>query len=481
MTLAPNRLRLLSGSKLLLWSLVLLTSCELFQKLPEDPKTNDPDDLGDIQGPVKVDPETGEIVEVTVMSETMDTVKWKDLSEEKFPPITSPTVEEDPIEPVVTQPVVDEKDLRRLVLMLPFMANRFSPENTTLYETSKWALQFYGGAQLALQDLEAEGIRLKVDVLDSQASEQEVDRLFKTDPTIQKADIIIGPYRSANVRLAAEFAKTAKIPVVSPYSAASNLASSNPYFIQVNPSLKSHAEAILRHVRETYPSNQIVLVVRDLPEETARLALFQEANRAVSPPSDTARLKEYIVTDKSADFSGININPYLLSDRTTVFIVPSWSNESFVYSFLRKLNLARQDFSNAVVYGMPQWTEFGQVINYELFEDLHVHISSYFFADEFDPEIKAFNRRFFDNFGILPKEEGYLGYEVTKYFGALVAKEGKGFIENLDARDADNLFSRFEFRRTSEMPSDNFRKFDLFENKYVHILEFRDFYFQPAR
>ena len=50
----------------------------------------------------------------------------------------------------------------------------------------------------------------------------------------------------------------------------------------------------------------------------------------------------------------MDLLPFLELRDTSVFILPSWSNETFIYSFLRKLDVSRDASSYIVVYGMPQ-------------------------------------------------------------------------------------------------------------------------------
>ncbi|MBK7337152.1 MAG: amino acid ABC transporter substrate-binding protein [Saprospirales bacterium] len=487
---APNRHRQLNGnSRSWLFVLILslaFASCDLFKKLPDD--SNKPpkeDDLGEIQPPTRVDPETGELIPVTVLVEKMDTVKWKELSTDRFPPITS--IGDDQLPDPLTGDLPGLPTVTgagpKVALMLPFMTDRFNAASPSFFETSKWAIHYYCGVKLAAEDLEKEGISLHIDVFDSKASEDEVSQLLNTDSRLAKADLIIGPYRSSNVRMVAEVGKRNEIPIVSPYSAATGIADENPYYIQVNPSLKAHCTAITRQVRERYETEQVVLVVRNKPEELSRLAFFQEANREFFTHNDTARFQQYIVSDNSADFNSIDVTPYLQSDQKVVFVVPSWENESFIYSLLRKIKLAKSDLSDVVVYGMPRWMDYEQIMDYDLYEDLNVHVSSSFFADDLEENVKNFNRRYFDAYGELPQEEAFIGYEVLRYFVHQIMREGDRFLERLDSKDEKNLYTTYQFRKVVDMPmvSDDFRRrFGRLENEYVHILEFRDFHFQIA-
>jgi hypothetical protein len=481
----PNHRLPLNGNNVLLLflTLVLFGSCDLFRKLPDDGRVYDDDDIDVIQGPVTVDPETGDYQDVTTLVEKMDTIRWVELSPERFPPITSLTPFQDPNNENPDL-IVDPKAEYRMALLLPFMTNRYSAENPEFYSTSEWAMHYYGGFQLGMEDLASEEISLIVDVIDTKASEQEINQLIQYNNKLRKADVILGPYRSVNVRAVSDFAKQNGKIIISPYSAAGGLSREYPDFIQVNPSLESHCESIMEHALRSHTADQIVLVVRDKPDETTRLEIFQTAHNVLGDPQDTSSLREYLVPNDPTKFNEMDLTPLLDPEQETVFIVPSWSNETFIHSFLRQLKIAATDMGGVVVYGMPKWKEYDRVIDYDLYEDLNVHISSSFYVDKYAPEVQDLTQRFFDRFGTIPEEEAFIGYESGKYFVRMLKKYGKDFPRYLEENDRELLYSQFQFRRAWDdgdpVPGDYNRKPDRYENTFVHILKFRDYFFQPA-
>ena len=192
-----------------------------------------------------------------------------------------------------------------------------------------------------------------------------------------------------------------------------------------------------------------------------------------------AKFRELIVPPNSRD---INVRSYLKTGRTTVFIVPSWADESFVYSLLRQLMMVHSEGEDIVVYGMPQWKDYNQV-DFEFYEKLNVHISSAFYVDYADERVKQFRQKYFDTFGTVPSEEAFLGYDIMLYFGKMVDKYGKDLAQRIDRDDYDVLHGRFNFERVVLNPEQHKEQsgyFDQLENVYVNILRFQDFQFRPA-
>ncbi|MEK7255193.1 MAG: hypothetical protein AAB316_10645, partial [Bacteroidota bacterium] len=354
---------------LLLAANSLFSSCDWF-KPAQDPKRDKvykPEDIGEIQGTKVFDPETGEYRTVHEVTEKVDTVRFTELSADRYPPITSDGswTGVTPAETGIPTTPSSGK-VFNVSLILPFLAQQFNAEN--IDENSQWAIHYYAGAKVAYEALERDGVNLSVNVLDTEANATKVGSLLRQNELL-RSDLIMGPYRRDNVPPVEDFAKKNKIPLAVPFTAQMGMAEGNPYYIQMNPSLKSHCDAIARHARKRFRSEDIVLVVQDKPEEKERLKYFQDANAVIEGRSGV-KFREFVATNTQNP----NVAQFIKTGRTTVFIVPSWSNESFVYSVLRQLMDQKSSGEDVVVYGMPQWMGFEQ-IDYDFYERLQVHVS----------------------------------------------------------------------------------------------------------
>ncbi len=485
---ARNLLLPSSGNKTIIFILLFaltFASCDLFTKVQKGDtgSKDDKDELDEIQGKRVYDPETGDYIIVTDVTEKMDTVIWRTIPPSSYPPITSEGILVDvggnPID--VGEHGTEFLSEYNVSLLLPFMSNRFSGEAEVFSNVTNWSLHFYGGIQLAFDILNQEGVRLNVSVLDSKGSTSEVRSLLSASSDLKAANLIIGPVKKECIQQVATFSQRNKIPFVSPYSAEKIRSTNNPFYVQVSPSLKTHCEAITHHVKKRYDIDQVVLVCRNKSAEIERLKFFQDANFLIEGTTDTSMFEEYIVQDETPDFKKMDVKPLIRKGKTTVFIVPSYSNETFVYSFLRQINLAKGN-NNVVVYGMPRWMQF-EKIDYDYYEKLNVHISENVYLNPVSAEIGNFKRKFFDRFGMVPNQEAYIGYDVMLYFGRMLQKNGTMFQYKLDQEFGDYLHTRFHFERDvapSSAGAENLNRIDQFENKYVNILKFGDYQFQLA-
>jgi len=456
-------------------------SCDSLKKVPTDtqPRTEVPEDLGEIQGGKVYNPETGKYENPIDRGSEVDTISWTDTPLEENPPITSDGRLPDG---TITKPGMDPGqtlDMYDVAICLPFLGNRFKEYENEINDKSMLAINFYSGIKMAFDDLSSKGIRLNVDVMDTEASDAKMNSLLQTSELFE-AEIIIGPVTTSNLKKTAEFAKKNKKVLISPLNPNDKITSGNPYFVQTNPSLESHSQAITKHALDNHSASEIVLLVRDKGAEKNRLKYFQDAQKTYKGSDSVAPLKEFIVRDNSSDLSEVDLMPLIQQGKTTVFIVPSWSNENFIYALMRKISLVKGP-NKVIVYGMPQWREYTR-IDFDYYERLNLHISSNTDYDIYDTPVRNFRERYFDRFGMPPAEDAIIGYDLMMYFGEMVSKYGTSFPQKIDGELADLLHSSLDFQPVQRTVNiENLDAVDFYENKLVNILKFEDYHFQSAK
>jgi hypothetical protein len=365
--------------------------------------------------------------------------------------------------------------------LLPFLSNRISPNAEEIDNSvANWSLQFYAAAKMALKELDGD-INLEVSVMDTEGSPERVQNLLNQRLEMANANVIIGPYRRENIRLVADFAKQQGALHISPYSAATNLAVDNPNYIQVSPSLETHCENLLQHARNEFEPEEIVLVARDIPIEQKCIATIQKEHFNILQTAYADSLMTMIAPTDPTAFLDMDITSYFEAEEQLAFIVPSWADESFIYSLLRKIDLDRKEFQKIVIYGMPQWMNF-EHIDYEYYEKLNVRVSSNAYVDNNDSTVKNFRRKFYDTYGTIPENEAFLGYDLVIFLGEMLNKYGTGFLQQMDDSEVDLMHTKFNFQKVYQDNPDavELNLIDRYENKYVNILEFNNFIFEKS-
>ena len=459
------------------------------------------EELDPVQSRRVYDPATGTYVYVaTAPSEPMDTVRWTTVPEDRTPPIieegnspftpgpsTDPTTNVPGNNPTSISQTGTTPSGSRLLdgynvnFALPFLADRYLGSEDQVDPNSLWALHFYSGAKIALDELRGSArVNYNVKVQDTQGREGKVASLAAS-PDFSAAQLVIGPYLKPNVTAMAEAARGKETVLISPYSAAAGITTQNPNYVQVNPTLETHMRSLLRHAYRTQRADRIVLVTGTDPRQQARLGYLQDEYKILTGDAQVTPLEVVQVDMNNAEAT---LADYL-SGRKTVFIVPIYEDESFVANFLRLLYTeTRDDFGDGVVvYGLPQWIDFTR-INFDYYEGTNVHVSSSVYVDKLNPAVRAFRRKFYEQFAALPRDEAYVGYDVTRYFLRMAAEHGTRFQYALEANPEDLLHTRFRFEPVAVVPTTDApgalerAQLDRFENKFVNILRFQDYRFK---
>ncbi|MEM6396998.1 MAG: ABC transporter substrate-binding protein [Bacteroidota bacterium] len=508
MTLVPNHLLPSNGNKSPLLALIFLiicstSACDLVKPLTDgNESTNnqneetEQEELDPIQSRRVYDPNTGTYVVVqNAPTKKMDTITWRVQSEERFPPIIEDgsgaytpapgvVVPTDPGGGPVTQVGTGDFGSRKLSsyqidFLLPFLANRYNGIDNEIDANSQWALHFYSGAQIALDELRAENHDLRVFAQDTEANQNKVGLQLR-QPAFRDAQLIIGPYLGPNVTLAANAARNREQVIVSPFAASPNLSTTNENYIQVNPTLQTHCREIMRHALTGQTVDQIYLVSGPSQEQLVPVQMLQEAY--LEFVGDQQEQTPALPTFTLEATENIDVEPYLAA-RNVIFILPEYANETLVSNFLRQIyNATRDGYTQVAVYGLPQWKGFSR-IDLDYYEGCNVHISSSVFVDNLQPATRAFRRKFFDRFQVVPRDEAFLGYDMTLYFARMLREHGTRFQYALEREAERMLHTEFRFepvylpQNDVDRLNNERRIIDRWENRFVHILRFSQFQF----
>jgi Periplasmic binding protein len=353
----------------------------------------------------------------------------------------------------------------RVALLLPFMTNQ-ATTIAPVPDKSEIALQFYAGFQMAMTDASTQigTPNIIVDIIDAQNTDAEYAIALK-DTRLSKAQVVIGPTKGPQVSTLAEQTKTNRQIHISPKSPNSELTTGHTGFLQMNPSLRTHCVTILQHLRKTqrYNPAQIVLVAKE--KERDRLAYFQDANTALGGGA----LNEVIVPDAATNFDKIDLKRYLKTGQTTAFVLPSWAGQDWIVAFLARLKAVKGP-QKIEVYGMPQWLDYEQ-IEPDLLKDLQVHITAAGFIDRKDPAISAFEQRFYEQFGTIPDDDAFSGYDTGLWLAGMLGRYGMSFPEKISEKGelTSTLRGAYYFRRAGGVDA---ATYDYVENVFVHLLRF---------
>ena len=487
------------NSFFLLLFVVFLSACDALKQVQstgDNTTRSEQEELEEIEGKRVYNQDSGSWEVVTDVTGEMEDVKWEEAPN-AAPPISSEATENGTVitpelgDPIFSPEPTNMLPFYKMVLALPFMTHQNYSNDAKINPKSIPALNFYEGAKMALEVLEAEEVNLQVEVLDTKAEEANT-QLLTQQGAMYGAHVIIGTFRNSTANVMASFAQTNKIPFVSPYYPHNALVENNPYFIQLNPSVFTHTKATMDYLKTRYSEDQIVLIGRKTRRDQGMINLYQKAHYGSIPDAQSFMrpLKQVIIEDQTSSLEDTDIKQYFVKGRPTVFVVAS-SQENFVYAVLRKIDIEKKNFEEdnkevildedeVMVFGQPRWKDFTK-ISYDYYEKLNLHITSESFLDPETDNVKAFRKHFFNKYKALPTDEAYKGFDTVLYFGRQLKEKGTGFYSTLDQSPGSGLHTQFNIERTVTQDrttgEENLDAFDQQENKKIHVLEFRDFHF----
>ena len=154
--------------------------------------------------------------------------------------------------------VVNLQDTFKIALMIPLYLEevdslKFTKETDVddlLNERPFRFLQFYYGAMMAVDSLNALGMHTELSVYDVDNSIGKTIQVLQ-DSSLQEQDLIIGPFHRRSFKLTSHFAKIFEIPIINPLTESTEVIEDNPFSFKCEPNPDSQHKQV-RNLVATY-------------------------------------------------------------------------------------------------------------------------------------------------------------------------------------------------------------------------------------
>lgn len=317
-------------------------------------------------------------------------------------------------------------------------------------------LEFYEGAQAALDSLNKVGAPLDVYVYDTRGRRplsQQVNA-----PELKDVDLMIGHATTADVRILANAANQKKIPFVSASLPNDAGISNNPYYVVLNSTLKTHVEGIYRYLQKYHSLDKIIVFKKRGAQEEQIKEYLQDMSKSVSVP-----LKLQF-EEIGSDFTAQRVTSTLDSNYKSVCIAGSL-DENFGSRLLQTLAPLSPSYPLTVV-GMPTWD--GLNLTKSEWRDLEVIYTTPFYYSRWTSLGTQLTSDFEKKINARPTDMYYRGYETMLRFALLLLDTGKDLSSNL-SRKGNYIFTQFDiqpvFLNNQQM------ELDYFENKKLYFVK----------
>lgn len=323
-------------------------------------------------------------------------------------------------------------------------------------------LEFYEGAQLAIDSLNKEGAPLEIFIYDTRSSKQSIaQQLNKAER--DSVELIIAHSTSQEVKIFADAGLKRNIPVINVNLPNDGGASANPFFVVLNSTLKTQCEGIYKHIQKYYSLNPIV-VFRKKGQLEDRLKMYFDdfSKSTVAVP---LKMKYVELTDS---FTVNQLRAHLDTTNQTLCIAGSL-DENFGRRLVKQLSILKKQKYQASVMGMPTWDNIKD-FNKPEYKGVEIIYSTPFYHSKVDKISQGITNYFHTVMFARPSDMVFRGYEVTWKYAKLLMQYGKDISSNLGNKQY-KVFTDYDIQPNLNKQS---MTLDYFENKKLYFLKWQD-------
>jgi LysM repeat protein/ABC-type branched-subunit amino acid transport system substrate-binding protein len=316
------------------------------------------------------------------------------------------------------------------------------------FRESENYLQFYEGVLLAVDSLQRAGMRIILNVFDTQLSADSIRRHIHS-PQFLRTDLIIGPVFSHVQSEVAAIAAKNRIPIISPLSSQSRDLDNNPFYYQVNPSREFLISKTADLITEEYFNSNLVVVKTKHSGNASEEKVIDLVREKLIPSGywNQPSGLQYNLYDFSRE-GPLGLRRVLSHDKENVIFVSSM-HEGDISVVLSNINNLAGKYSITLI-GFNRYEQFHS-IQEEFYHNLRLQYVTPYWADYSHPETVRFLKKFRQHFHTEPGNFGMQGYDVAFYFLSALKNFGKDFEECLPYQQAHLSQGNYRFEKQSRL------------------------------
>jgi hypothetical protein len=337
---------------------------------------------------------------------------------------------------------------------------RFSKNNFPKYINP--GLEFYEGAQLALDSLKKEYAPLEVFVFDTRSSKETITQHLEKQE-LQDLELIIAHCSSAEIKTLTDAALQKNIPVINANLPNDGGVTNNPFYVLMNPTLRTQCEGVYKYIQKYFSLNPLVIFRKKGQLEDRIKMYFDEF--AANTMSVPLKLKYVELTDS---FTVNSLRPYLDTINHTLCVAGSL-DENFGKRLIQQLAVLNKQEYHSTVMGMPTWDNIKE-FNKTPYKGIEIIYSNPFYNSKMDKVSQSVTNYFNKVMFARPSDMVFRGYEVTWKFAKLLLQYKDDLASNLSAKN-QKVFTDFDIQPVLNKQN---MSLDYFENKKLYFLRWQD-------
>jgi len=350
----------------------------------------------------------------------------------------------------------------RIAVLLPlnldsaFNGYEYNLSNTRIPQYFLSGLDFYNGVKMAIDTLQSQGANIEVWIYDTHKLNQSIQQLTDEMQPLKFSLIIASFSTSAEQKQVSAFSAKNSIPVISATFPNDSYLENNPFFIMLNPTWKTHVNAVYDYLLKNYKGKKVVLFTRKGSLEDRISEELKKLNTKRGINFSTIILRD--------NFSEADVLTHLDSTTQNI-IVCGTLYESFGQSLIKTLNDHGETYSTALM-GMPTWNGM-EGISGSSADKIQIIITSsysYLLGGQFlDSVSNNYKALYYSK----PSDMFFKGYETMYHFTKLLLQYADTFI-NKASEDAYKFSSDYDFKPIRLLPTSFIP--DYLENKKIYYI-----------
>ena len=356
---------------------------------------------------------------------------------------------------------------QKIAVFVPlYLDSAFDAYNTYRYDKNfpkfiNPGLEFYEGVQFAIDSLTKEKVPLEVFVYDTRSVQRNLlEQINEIDTSVGL--IIAHANAQENWVLAGE-ANLRKIPYINVNLPNDGGIVNNPYFVMLNPSLRTHVESVYRYLQKYFALNTItVLRKKGQMEDLIKTYLDDYSKSTASVP---LKLKYVDLIDS---FTVKQLLPMLDSNRQNTFVAASL-DDNFNRRLIAQLASAGRSYKISII-GMPTLDNFDREFSRHEFKGPEIIYGHPFYNAKTDKISTEINNYFNTKMYARPSDMVFRGYEVMWKYSKLLALYKTDLSSNLNNK-TNKVFTDFDIQPVLNKET---MTMEYFENKKLYFIKWQD-------
>jgi LysM repeat protein len=327
----------------------------------------------------------GDVLKIPLRKERLEMVEVRTVPEKILPKVDSSLL-------------YPKKNSYKVAILLPFNLDKGVND-----PYAGISADFYMGVKLALDSLEAMGLKAEVYVHDTKADTLALKKIL-SKPELSSMDLIIGPLLTDGSDIIARWAKEKNIRVVCPVASNTTMLKGNPFVYHAVPSDATLMQGLARYTLEECSRDQLILIkpTNDkLNYESFRNAFLSSSFSGVRPKLIEATLE--------------NFSTYLKKGVNSTLVFPS-SDRKDVLRFHNILSsdMVKLTSTSIHVLGVKEWVGFeGLNLNSVLYSFGYAAPNEFTYESE---KVKILHKKYRSLYMADMSKISVQGFDVTFHF-----------------------------------------------------------------